>query len=383
MKKHSLLILSFSNITKDARVLKQVALFKDDYHVVTCSYGPKPQGSAEHIQIPDAQSYVQLDGRLITAHMYRTAYWRIPAIKWAWEHLRHRTFDVILADDFEAVPVAVRLKPVYGVHADLHEYSPSQFEDNEAWARRIRPFREWVIKRYITKADSWTTVCDGLSDKYHEMFGFRASIVTNATPYAELDPKPVTRPLRLVHHGGVNPARGIPWMVQAVMDSEADIIFDLYLQEVTGIETEKIRRLAANDDRITVNAAVPYSELIPTLNQYDVGISTILPNTFNLLHALPNKLFDYVQARLGIITGPSPEMARVVEENGLGVVLPDFSSAALTNAIDNLTTDEVWGWKQRANDVALKLSSETQNEGWQTALASLLPSSPSAAPPSL
>ena len=64
--KRSLLILSISDISQDARVLKQIALFADDWEVTTCGYGPRPPGVAHHLEIPPDEIYTDLDGRLIT-----------------------------------------------------------------------------------------------------------------------------------------------------------------------------------------------------------------------------------------------------------------------------------------------------------------------------
>ncbi|MBK0417683.1 glycosyltransferase family 1 protein [Leucobacter sp. CSA1] len=346
-------------------------LFKDRYRVVTCSYGPAPEGIAEHIQVPDSESISYMNGRLITLKMYRKVYWGTPAIAWAKEKLKGRAFDVILANDFEAVPLAVALGPSLGVHADLHEYSPSQFEHNPDWARRIRPYREWVCKKYVSRADSWTTVCQGLSDKYFDMFGFRSEVVTNAAPYAALAPTPVHDPIKIVHHGGASAFRGIDRMVEAVMASSRDLRFDLYLQDVGGSVIEALRELSKDDPRITVHDAVPYAELIPLLNQYDVGIYSLPPVSFNHLHALPNKLFDYAQARVGIIVGPSPEMARVVEQNLLGEVLPDFDGSSLTHAIDALDPERIAEWKKNADAAARALSAEAQNAGWERPIDAL------------
>ena len=47
------LVLSFSPIAGDARVLKQVDVFGVEYDVTTCGYGPQPPGSSEHIRVPD------------------------------------------------------------------------------------------------------------------------------------------------------------------------------------------------------------------------------------------------------------------------------------------------------------------------------------------
>lgn len=371
MKKPTLLILSYSRLFRDARLLKQINLFKDDYDVTTCGYGPAPAEGIEHIEIPMDQGMWNLNGRLITARLYSQVYWRLDGVRWVWNALKGRKFDVIIANDFNTVPIAVRLKPVGGVHADLHEYAPSEGENNPGWKKRIKPWREWILRKYATKAASSTTVCQGLADKYNEEFGFLPGLVKNAAPYAELEPTPPHSPLRLVHHGNASRERGLDLMVQAVMDSDADVIFDLYLTGPFEGMKKELAALAEPDPRITVRDAVPYSELIPLLNSYDVGVYVLRPLTFNLKHALPNKIFDFVQARLGIITGPSPEMAKLVRENRVGEVLDDFEAKSLTEAVNSLTAQKVRRWKDHANSVAFALSADEQNDGWSVPVAEL------------
>lgn len=53
-----LLIISFSHIPSDPRVLKQVELFKDEYRVSTCGYGAGPEGVHRHYALPaDARGW--------------------------------------------------------------------------------------------------------------------------------------------------------------------------------------------------------------------------------------------------------------------------------------------------------------------------------------
>ena len=191
MEKPSLLILSFSDLYRDARLLKQINLFKDDYDVTTCGYGPKPVEGVEHIEIPLDQGMWNLNGRLITAKLYNQVYWRLDGVRWVWNRLSGRKFDVVLANDYDTVPIGVRLKPRGGVHADLHEYAPAQLEHDPAWKRRIAPWRTWVLKKYATKAASATTVSQGLADRYQSEFGFLPELVTNAAPFADLSPTPL------------------------------------------------------------------------------------------------------------------------------------------------------------------------------------------------
>jgi hypothetical protein len=369
--KPTLLIISFSPLASDARVLKQIDLFVNDYALTTCGIGEFEREGVQHIRIPDGLAARKLEGRLITLRQYRAAYWRIPAVQWAARALRGRRFDIVLANDVEAVPLGLRLRPTLGVHADLHEYTPALHEENEGWARRIKPFWDWLCRRYVTRATSWTTVGDGLAVEYEKEFGFRPTVVVNAAPHAPLTPRPAGSPLRLVHSGACLRSRNVMAMLDAVEQSSADVTLDLYLTPNDPAHLDEIRARAAASDRVTLHDPVPYADLVRTLNAYDLGVHLLAPTNFNNRWALPNKLFDYIQARLGVLVGPSPEMARVVRERGIGVVAEDFTAAAAAREIDALTRDAVEEYKRRSDAAAIDLSAESQCGEWARAITAL------------
>jgi hypothetical protein len=362
-----MLILSFSPIAGDARVLKQVARFTQDFDVTTCGFGPAPAGVARHIQVPDGLKIDDLDGRLITLRLYRRAYWKLGAIAWAKKALAGSRFDVAIADDVEAVPLAVGLEPAHGVLADLHEYSPRLHDDDPAWFRRITPWYEAIVRRYVTKAWSWSTVSRGIVAEYEKNFGFRAELVTNAAPYAEFQPSPAaaSAPIRLVHSGACLRGRNLLEMAEAVATAANDVTLDFYLTPNHPAYLEKLREFAATTPRITVHDPVPYAQLLATLNGYDVGIHVLPPLNFNNRLALPNKLFDYVQARLGVVIGPSQEMRHYVDEYGIGVVADDFTVDAARAAIERLTHEDVARFKANAHANAVELGAEKQVDVWE------------------
>ena len=76
-----MLILSFSPLAGDARVLKQIRHFAPLFDVTTCGYGPSPHPDVEHLEIP-ASAGVELDGRLITLRAYRAVHARVPGTSW-------------------------------------------------------------------------------------------------------------------------------------------------------------------------------------------------------------------------------------------------------------------------------------------------------------
>ncbi|WP_438353549.1 glycosyltransferase family 1 protein [Microbacterium sp. CJ88] len=354
-------------------MIKQVEAFRDDYEVTTVGYGPVPAGVVAHIRIPDDVQHNILDDKYITRRDYRRAYWTLWSIDWVRKNVPRRRWDVVLANDVEAVPIALRLRPLRGVHADLHEYSPLLHEDWEGWRERITPYVEWVCAKYVTKAASWTTVSKGLAREYEKNFGFRAELATNAAPYRDADPTAVHDPIRLVHSGAAMGDRRLESLIAGVANSSASVSLDLYLTLNQPAYVERLRELAdETDGRVRVMDPVPYSDLARTLGEYDVGVHLLAPTNFNNTWALPNKLFDYVQARLGVIVGPTVEMAEYVERYGLGAVAEGFEPEDLTRLLDATTAQDVARWKDASARSARELSAESQVEVWTSAIAALV-----------
>src|SRR5690606_34934887 len=110
--------------------------------------------------------------------------------------------------------------------------------------------------------------------------------------------------VKIVHSGSAQPDRRIEVMMEAVARSSANVSLDLFLTAETGAYAQTLRNLASElGDRVNIHPPKPYSELLQTLNNFDVGIHVLPSTNTNNILALPNKLFDYVQARLGIIVG--------------------------------------------------------------------------------
>lgn len=376
MNRPRLLIMSFSNISTDARVLKQVNHFAGMYDVTTYGYGPTPDNRVRHIQLDDSRRIHKWTRRELILRQFTRMYWQQSAIRQAQADLAPLpTFDAILANDIDTVGLALQLKPARGVHADIHEYSPRQNEELLIWRVFEGPYMKWMCRRFLPQAASMTTVGQGLADEYKRVFGLDAQIVTNASPYAELDVRPVGTPIRLVHSGASLRNRRLETLVDAVAATSTDVSLDLFLM---GNDPEYVEELRARaSSRVRVLDPLPYSQLIARLNEYDIGVHVIAPTNFNNRWSLPNKFFDYVQARLGLIIGPSAEMQRLLEENQLGAVSDDFGAPALARVLDRLTPDQVRSWKANSAASAHALSAEAQIVVWDGAIRKLLEDSTS------
>lgn len=376
--KPRLLILSFVPIKGDPRVGKQVRRFVEEYAVTTCSPGPSPHADVEHIEMTGAEpTHRSLFTRVVDELARRTErferlYFITDAAQNVTQLLGGREFDAVIANDAETVGIACRLFGAERVHADLHEFFPDMGFDDTRLGQRQRRYWTWMTRELVSKAASSTTVAAGIAQRYHE-YGVFPGVVTNSTHLRDLPARPLDGPIRIVHSGNPFHERSLGEIMRAVATSPVDVRFDLYLTPEPAKQRAEFVALAAElGDRITVHDPVPQSVLIETLNWHDIGIHVLQPVSTNNTMALPNKFFDFVQARLGIIIGPSPEMQRLLEQHGLGVVADGFDQQAIQQAIDSLTPEKVMGFKQASDAAADALSAEKQVETWADAVAAIV-----------
>jgi hypothetical protein len=371
MNKPRLLVLSFSDISADARVLRQVRLLAGHYELTTCGYGEAPAEADHHVRIPDELVHWHKDRTLLLQRRYAAVYRANAVVEHLLARLPRDHYDVILADDVDTVPLALMLRPRGGVHADLHEYAPRENEEFWRWRWFVGPYYRWLVRTFVTRAASITTVGAGLAEQYRHEFGITAEVVVNAAPFRGGEPTPVSRPVRLVHSGLARRNRALEVMTEAVERTHSDVTLDLYLMANDPEYLAELRERTASSTRVTVREPVPHEQLVTTLAGYDVGLFVLPPQNFNYLWTLPNKFFDFVQARLGIIVGPSPEMAGLVEQHALGAVTAGFTTEELVLTLDALEPAQVAAWKNAAHAVARDLSGERQLQGWTRAVAEL------------
>lgn len=367
--RQSLLIISYSPIVSDARVYKQVRLFADRYDVTTCGYGPAPEGVIDHIQIPDELVYWKKDKVLLLARQYKALTERQEVNQYVLPKLRAKKFDVILVDDLDPVPVASKLHAEGGVHVDLHEYSPEQKSDEWKWRTFVSPYATWLVRKFVTQAASTTTVCEGIAKEYRRKFGINAGVVVNATPFQELKPIEPSEPLKLVHSGACLRNRNLHVLIDAMaMVGDGRFTLDFFLTPNDQEYLSELIEKAENTQGVTIHDPVPMNKLVAQLNEYDLGVYLLPPVNFNNKFALPNKFFDFVQSRLGVIFGPSPEVAKLMHKHDLGVVTEGFTAESLAETLAAITKQDVENWKDNSDRAAAELSAERQSEAWVEAI---------------
>lgn len=363
----NVLVLVFSNLRHDARVKRQIDWLRKKYAVTVVCFDAEETPGVTFIRVGQTRLTLIRKGWLALAlalRAYRLAY----RIFHNYGYLRKQLddkYDVVVANDIDTLPLAFQWKPAAKVVFDAHEYAPRHFENNRIWRTFFQPFYIHLCREYIPKTAAMFTVGEGLAKEYEANFGVKPVIITNSTRYFDLQPSPVLPDrIRLVHHGIINPSRRLELMLEmmALLDQRFTLDMILMTSDYASPQTRAyirdFKQRAGENPRISILPSVRSDQVVETIRQYDVGVFLIPPINFNYANTLPNKLFDFIQARLAVAIGPTPEMARIVNRYGNGVVADNFEAESLAQKLNALTSGELIRFKNQSSVAARELNAE-------------------------
>lgn len=374
-----ILIASFTDISRDPRAVKQVRAAVEVGAVTTCGFGPRPHPEVEHIELePDASYPVSrlmqfVDTQARERELFSWSFARIPYVQQAKAALRGRRFDAAIANNGDAARLIRSMVPDSGLHIDLHEYFPGLvFDDGSIEAGRQQRYYDWLHRRSIAGVGSTTVVSPSIAERYRSL-GINPDVITNAAPSQSLPVRPTGTPIRYVHSGNSQGGRGLRRTMRAIAAAETEATLDLYLvPNDLAFHADLLRLAEQLGERIRVHDPVPQSDLVATLNSYDVGIVVAPPTIENTVLSLPNKLFDFIQARLAVMLGPLPEMARVVREHGLGRVTEGFEEQDILRAVDAFDASGVDEAKRGSDSASVILSGDGHHDYWVQKIRTLI-----------
>ncbi|MBX3089352.1 MAG: hypothetical protein KF772_02060 [Cryobacterium sp.] len=363
-----ILSISFSNIASDSRVLRQLKVLAEFGDVTTVGFGRNPGQVVEHIQLPEGSSSLPktFSGVVKLAfRMHGSVELKAPAERATLRAVGDREFDLVVANEARALPVALAIAKGAPVWGDMHEWAPEERTHVFLWRVLVAPYMRHICEKFLGQTAAVSTISDSLAKLYRDQFGVDPVVVRNSSEYRDLLPSPVDpRNIRLVHSGGAVPGRNIEALIDATI--AAGEKFSLHLYLVTAGDGGKylsaLKRRAEESPRVFLHPPVSPSELPVVLNQYDVGVFLLPPINPNAELMLPNKFFDFVQARLALLFGPSIEIESRIRQFDLGLVTDDFSTESLVNALNALDAAQITSFKQNASRRARELSYSVDGE---------------------
>ncbi len=276
--------------------------------------------------------------------------------------LTHR-FKYVLANDTDTLwglTLAASLKRTK-LFFDAHEY----FTQVPELVGRPKTQAVWqyIENRCIPKAEQCYTVCQSIADIYHQTYQKPFAVVRNV-PFAL--PKPAERfycrKRVVLYQGALNVGRGIELMIESmkfVPNAE------LWIAGSGDIE-DNLKQLTLTlqlQTKVVFWGRLPYAQLVPITQQARIGLSLEEDLGLNYHYALPNKLFDYIQARMPVIVANLPEMQKIVTDYKVGRVLSDPQAvvlAGMINAMLDMSVDQAEALVENLEKAAQELCWENE-----------------------
>lgn len=370
------LIISFSLICNDPRVMRQIRLLESQYDLTVLGFGEKPDARCTFIPVRKeplslAAKFLRGGGVLLGAH--ETYYWSQHHVRSAVELLRETDADLILANDLSTLPLALKCARGRPVLYDAHEYAPGEYSDALKWRLTLGRMNRAFCAKYLKQTSSMMTVCQGIADEYARNYGVRPKVVHNAPALQHLSPSSVRDDaIRMIHHGVASRVRKLEQMIAIMNGLDDRFSLDLMLVEEDAAYMTHLRQLAHSNPRIRFVAPVPMPQICARINEYDIGLYLLPPDNFNHQHALPNKFFEFVQARLAVAIGPSPEMATLVNLHRCGLVADSFEPSALVLALSSLDAQTLAALKEASDKAAQILCFEHEGKVVEGEIRALL-----------
>jgi glycosyltransferase involved in cell wall biosynthesis len=266
--------------------------------------------------------------------------------------------DVWVANDWPALPVAAALQARFGgqIAYDSHEFGTEEYAQDWAWRRYERPIAVTIEGHFIGQAKAITAVSRGIVEALRNLYQVPClyDLVINAPPFQARAHMPAATPIKLLYHGIVVPGRGLELLIEAAKYWGEGAVLSIrgpckpdYRETLqTLIATHQV------GNKVTLLEPVAMTDLVEAARAFDMGIMALPGHSGQNRFALPNKIFEYLAAGLGLIVSDLPEMTALVTSTGTGLVLESDRVEAVARQIANLTPDRVNVWKSAALEAA-------------------------------
>jgi hypothetical protein len=290
---------------------------------------------------------------------------RLSQDKWiplVMKYLSSNTFEVIIACDIDSIIAVVNSDLKSKLIGDMHEHAPTELANSPGWTDRVGNYKRWQCDNFLPEVKNLFTVSKSLAKLFESEFGLsQVNVLRNVASYCpRVRPISESSPRNFIHHGIAAPIRGLE--EHAVLAAALGLEYSVSML-LKPVEWEYYNSLKSAQKYVknffVLNPVEP-ENMIHEITRFDAGIYLLNPLTSQLRVTLPNKFFEFVQARLPVYSGGLIEIDELIDDYGVGVKLGTFNALEASSKIKN-SQDLDWRLMGENLDYAAKeLSSEME-----------------------
>lgn len=277
-------------------------------------------------------------------------------------------YDFLFANDLDTLPAAflasrLKRKPLL---YDSHEL----FTEVPELVGRPRVQKIWMQleKKMLPQIDQMITVNQSIASIFENKYAINCSVVRNvpmrldhvaahSKSFLGLQESQI---MLIIQGSGLNIERGIEEAVMAMVQIPRAVLFLVGDGDVI----PRIRKLVAQfqlQNQVRFIGRVPYHELLRYTAAADFGLALDKPLSLNYALALPNKVFDYIQAGTPLVASPLVEIEALIRKHDCGIILPEVTPAIIAEKINALIDQP-----ERRAEYKKNCEHAAQLENWDT-----------------
>ncbi len=247
--------------------------------------------------------------------------------------------DILLSNDLDTllpnylISIFQKKKIIYDSHELFTEVPELVY----------RPFTKKIwcnIEAFILpKLKNTYTVCNSIADYYNKKYGTNFKTIMNMPSKKKIELGQFSFDTKgkkiILYQGVLNVGRGLELIIETIRFLEDSILviagFGIYFKKLKA----KVEELNLENKVHFLGKLSPkrLHKITPLAN---LGISLEEDVGLNYKYALPNKVFDYIQAEIPILVSDLKEMRKIVEKHKVGELVKSRTPVKLANQIELL-----------------------------------------------
>jgi len=274
-------------------------------------------------------------------------------------------FDYCQAHDSYALSATWRLanktggKIIYDAVEAPDERSGNALSSTPAWLRNIESVRD---EKIIQKASRVFSIGESLADWTANRYKIEKPIVIrNCSLYSETEAKDSVKKFLGLNDedklgivvGSIYEGQGLEQLLKsleylnknyhvAVIGPVSKTRYESHIMNI--VKNRKFQ------NRFHVIPPRKQTEIIDFISDADLGLILLQPDKLNHRLALPNKLFEYIMARLPIVSGNIKDVKTIIDKYKNGLCCDERNPEDIAKAMKNLCNDAAY--KSRVNKTA-------------------------------
>ncbi len=228
-----------------------------------------------------------------------------------------------------------------------------------------------IEQSIVPKLKHCITVNESIAKIFEEKYKVKFNVVRNISDAVEnFKPKskaelnlPQNKKIILLQGAGINIDRGAEELIDAMKFVDNALLLIIGSGDCWKLLQQKVLEQNLSEKVILIDK-IPKTQLLHYTYNADLGISIDKNTNLNYYYSLPNKIFDYLQSGVPILTSKLPEIETIIKKYNIGDFIDDHQPANIALKINQLFSSNklLMEYKQNTRVAAKELNWTTEKQ---------------------